>query len=52
MTTDCCGTETCHRTNVNPYCSATVRIRCEWCGKVRTVKGFHFCDEEASHGDD
>ena len=43
---DCCGTETCHRTNVNPYCSVTVRIRCDYCGRVKTVNGLHFCNEE------
>ena len=44
---DCCGTDTCHRTGINPYCSVTVRVRCESCGKVRTVHGLHFCEEEA-----
>jgi hypothetical protein len=46
MTCKECGTDTCHRTNINPYCSATVRTRCEFCRKIRTVSGFHFCDEE------
>ena len=47
MTCKECGTDTCHRTSINPYCSATIRIRCEFCRKVRTVSGFHFCDEES-----
>lgn len=42
---DCCDTKTCHRTAVNPYCSATVRVRCD-CGAIKNVKGIHFCMKE------
>lgn len=45
MTCKECGATSCHRNQVNPYCSATVRTRCDYCGRVRTVKGLHFCEE-------
>lgn len=46
MSCDQCGTATCHRTNINPYCTVTVRVRCEGCGNVITANGLHFCEEE------
>ena len=50
MTCKECDTDTCHRTSINPYCSTAVYIRCEFCHKAKTVRGFHVCDEDIHDG--
>lgn len=38
-----CGTATCHRTPVNPYCSTQVYATCPDCKRRATVRGAHDC---------
>ena len=40
-----CGTTTCHRTPINPFCAATVYTACEVCKRKTMVRGDHYCKE-------